>query len=95
MHPGKTFARVALSFALVLTGGANSHTQLQALRAYAVRRLPTKWFGLTIKNFAKPNAGRPAPVAYKLPYAPHLCYLSDQAFVVRAMREFVLGNVGK
>jgi hypothetical protein len=36
---------------------------------------------------------RPKPVVYRLPDAPHYFYLNDQAFVVRVMREFLLGKV--
>ena len=53
-----------------------------------------KWFGDTIDKFAATHPDKPHPVVYKLPDAPHYFYITDQAFVVRAMREFLLGEVG-
>jgi pimeloyl-ACP methyl ester carboxylesterase len=52
-----------------------------------------RWFADTIDKFAHPQAGTPNPVVYTLPDAPHYFYTSDQAFVVRVMREFLLGKV--
>lgn len=53
-----------------------------------------QWYADTTKRFTQPNAGKPTPVVYLLPDAPHYFYLTDQAFVVRQMREFLLGNLG-
>lgn len=53
-----------------------------------------QWFAETTKRFAQPNAGKPTPVVYLLPDAPHYFFINDQAFVVRQMREFLLGNLG-
>ena len=53
-----------------------------------------QWFADTTAKFEQPHAGKPAPVVYLLPDAPHYFYMSDQAFVVRVMREFLLGKVG-
>ena len=52
------------------------------------------WYTVTMKKFAAPNEGAPTPVVYKLPDAPHYFYLIDPSFVVRVMREFLLGSVG-
>ena len=49
-----------------------------------------QWYADTTKRFERPRAGRPKPIVYLLPDAPHYFYLSDQAFVVRVMREFLL-----
>jgi len=49
---------------------------------------------IPLKTFSMANAGKPTPVAYQLHDAPHYFYISDQAFVVRIMREFLLGKVG-
>jgi pimeloyl-ACP methyl ester carboxylesterase len=53
-----------------------------------------KWYADTTERFAQANAGKPTPIVYLLPDAPHYFYLSNQAFVVRQMREFLLGNLG-
>ena len=53
-----------------------------------------QWYADTTKRFARTHTGKPTPVVYLLPDAPHYFYLSDQAFVVRQMREFLLGNLG-
>ena len=53
-----------------------------------------QWFAETTAKFERPNAGKPTPVVYLLPDAPHYFFISDQAFVVRRMREFLLGKVG-
>ncbi len=37
--------------------------------------------------------GMPGSVVYLLPDVPHYFYISEQAFVVREMREFLLGKV--
>ncbi len=52
-----------------------------------------KWYTDTIAEFAAEQVGRPKPVVYTLPDAPHYFYLNDQAFVVRVMRKFLLGHV--
>jgi pimeloyl-ACP methyl ester carboxylesterase len=52
------------------------------------------WYTDTTNEFAAEHSGRPKAVVYTLPDAPHYFYLSsNQAFVVRVMREFLLGNV--
>lgn len=53
-----------------------------------------QWFADETAKFEQPNAGKPSPVVYLLPDAPHYFYINDQAFVVRVMREFLLGKVG-
>ena len=52
------------------------------------------WNGDTIDQFAAVYPGKPTPIVYRLPDAPHYFYMTDQAFVVRAMREFLLGKEG-
>jgi len=52
-----------------------------------------QWYADTTRRFEQSFAGRPKPVVYLLPDAPHYFYISEQAFVVRAMREFLLGKV--
>jgi len=52
-----------------------------------------KWYTDTIGEFAVEHSGRPKPVVYTLPDAPHYFFINNQAFVVRAMREFLLGKV--
>src|SRR6185312_15626153 len=51
-----------------------------------------QWYTDTIAEFAAEQVGRPKPIVYKLPDAPHYFYLNDQAFVVRVMRQFLLGS---
>jgi non-heme chloroperoxidase len=53
-----------------------------------------QWYADTTAKFEQPNPGKPTPVVYLLPDAPHYFYLSDEAFVVRVTREFLLGTVG-
>jgi pimeloyl-ACP methyl ester carboxylesterase len=54
-----------------------------------------KWYRKTTNEFGVEHAGRPKPIVYRLPDAPHYFYLNNnQAFVVRVMREFLLGEVG-
>ena len=48
-----------------------------------------KWNADTIDRFAAVHPGKPDPVVYRLPDAPHYFYINDQALVVRAMREFL------
>ncbi len=52
-----------------------------------------QWYADTSREFAAEQPGRPGPVVYRLPDAPHYFFLNDQAFVVRVMREFLLGSV--
>ena len=35
----------------------------------------------------------PEPIVRELPGAPHYIYISNEGFVVREMREFLLGDV--
>ena len=51
------------------------------------------WYADRIDDFAAGHAGTPDPVVYTLPNASHYFYLNQQAFVVLAMRQFLLGNV--
>ncbi len=51
-----------------------------------------KWYADTTNEFAAQHSGTPKPIVYRLPDAPHYFYLNDQAFVVRVMREFLLGK---
>jgi non-heme chloroperoxidase len=53
-----------------------------------------QWYTDTTNEFAAEHSGTPKPIVYRLPDAPHYFYLNDQAFVVRVMREFLLGKVG-
>jgi non-heme chloroperoxidase len=52
-----------------------------------------KWYADTTDKFAVTQSGRPKPIVYRLPDAPHYFYINDQAFIVRVMREFLLGKV--
>jgi pimeloyl-ACP methyl ester carboxylesterase len=51
-----------------------------------------QWYTDTINEFAVTQVGRPKPIVYRLPDAPHYFFFNDQAFVVRVMREFLLGK---
>jgi pimeloyl-ACP methyl ester carboxylesterase len=51
-----------------------------------------QWFADTTERFKAPHPGKPNPVVRLLPEAPHYFFLSQQATVVRAMREFLLGT---
>jgi pimeloyl-ACP methyl ester carboxylesterase len=51
-----------------------------------------KWYTDTANAFAAEQLGRPTPIVYRLPNAPHYFYINNQAFVVRVMREFLLGK---
>ena len=51
-----------------------------------------QWYTDRIQEFAAIQAGKPKPIVYTLPDAPHYFYFNDQAFVVRVMREFLLGK---
>ena len=53
-----------------------------------------QWFGDTVDKFAVAYPNGPKPIVYRLPDAPHYFFINDQAFVVREMREFLLGTVG-
>jgi non-heme chloroperoxidase len=53
-----------------------------------------RWYADTIGAFRAPHAGAPEPVVYTLPSASHYFYLNQQAFVVLAMRGFLLGGTG-
>jgi pimeloyl-ACP methyl ester carboxylesterase len=49
-----------------------------------------QWYTDRIREFAASQPGKPRPIVYTLPDAPHYFYFNDQAFVVRVMREFLL-----
>ena len=51
------------------------------------------WYTDTIAKFAVEHTGRPKPIVYTLPDAPHYFFLNNQAFVVLVTWEFLLGNV--
>lgn len=53
-----------------------------------------QWFGDTLDKFAVAYPDSPKPIVYRLPDAPHYFFINDQAYVVRQMREFLLGTVG-
>jgi pimeloyl-ACP methyl ester carboxylesterase len=52
-----------------------------------------QWYADRIDDFAVAHAAAPAPVVYTLPGASHYFYLNQQAFVVIAMRQFLLGSI--
>jgi len=52
-----------------------------------------QWYTDTTNQFAAQQPGLPKPIVYRLPDVPHYFYLNDQAFVVKVMREFLLGKV--
>ncbi len=52
-----------------------------------------EWHEDTIERFRGHARDHPAPVVRELPGAPHYIYISNEAFVVREMREFLLGHV--
>jgi pimeloyl-ACP methyl ester carboxylesterase len=52
-----------------------------------------KWSEDTIERFRSHDARNSAPIVWELPGATHYVYISDEAFVVRRMREFLLGRV--
>ena len=54
-----------------------------------------QWYADTTAKFEQPNPGKPTPVVYLLPDARHYFYINSQAFVVRVMREFLLGKLGQ
>ena len=51
-----------------------------------------QWYSERTEEFAAEPVGTPKLVVYLLPDAPHYFYLNDQAMVVLAMREFLLGK---
>jgi len=53
-----------------------------------------EWYADTTAKFQQSHAGKVAPVVYLLPDAPHYFYISEEAFVVKVTREFLLGTVG-
>ena len=54
-----------------------------------------QWYTDRIKEFSAAHSGKPKPVVYLLPDAPHYFYFNDQAFIVRVMREFLLGPASR
>jgi hypothetical protein len=53
---------------------------------------PSQWYADTIRAFGVAQAVPPEPVVYTLPNASHYFSLNEQAFVVLAMRRFLLGS---
>jgi non-heme chloroperoxidase len=52
-----------------------------------------EWHEDTIQRFRGHAPDHPEPIVRELPGAPHYIYISNEAFVVREMREFLLGDV--
>ena len=52
-----------------------------------------EWHEDTIQRFRGHAPDHPEPIVRELPGAPHYIYISNEAFVVREMREFLLGHV--
>ena len=52
-----------------------------------------EWHEDTIRRFGEHQPGNPEPIVRELPGAPHYIYISNEAFVVREMRAFLLGDV--
>jgi non-heme chloroperoxidase len=52
-----------------------------------------EWHEDTIRRFGEHQPGKPEPIVRELPGAPHYIYISNEGFVVREMREFLLGDV--
>jgi hypothetical protein len=52
-----------------------------------------EWFEDTNRRFGEHQPNHPEPILRELPGAPHYIYISNEAFVVREMREFLLGDV--
>ena len=50
------------------------------------------WHEDTIRRFGEHQPGNPEPIVRELPGAPHYIYISNEGFVVREMREFLLGG---
>lgn len=53
-----------------------------------------EWHEGTIERFGSHHPNDPEPIVRELLGAPHYIYINDEAFVVREMREFLLGDVG-
>ena len=54
-----------------------------------------KWQRATIDRFRSSGANNPKPIVLELPPGTtHYIFLNDEAFVVRTMRQFLLGKVG-
>ena len=51
------------------------------------------WHEDTIRRFGEHQPENPEPIVRELPGAPHYIYISNEAFVVRQIREFLLGRV--
>ena len=51
------------------------------------------WHEDTIQRFGSHQPDIPEPIVRELPGAPHYIYISNEAFVVREMREFLLGEL--
>ncbi len=51
------------------------------------------WHEDTIQRFGSHQPDVPEPIVRELPGAPHYIYISNEAFVVREMREFLLGEL--
>ena len=51
------------------------------------------WHEDAIRRFGEHQAGHPEPIVRELSGAPHYIYINNEAFVVREMREFLLGQV--
>jgi pimeloyl-ACP methyl ester carboxylesterase len=51
-----------------------------------------QWYADRIEEFAAARPGKPEPVVHRLTDAPHYFYINDQAFVIEAMRQFLLGS---
>ena len=51
------------------------------------------WHEDTIERFGSHHPDDPEPIVRELLGAPHYIYINDEAFVVREMREFLLGHV--
>jgi hypothetical protein len=52
-----------------------------------------EWHEDTIQRFRSHAPDHPEPIVRELPGAPHYIYISNEGFVVREMREFLLGDV--
>jgi hypothetical protein len=53
-----------------------------------------EWHEDTIERFGSHHPNDPEPIVRELLGAPHYVYINNEAFVVREMREFLLGDVG-
>lgn len=54
-----------------------------------------EWHQDTIRRFREHRPDHPEPIVRELPGAPHYIYISHEAFLVREMRAFLLGQPGK